>query len=94
LAGLGSAWENLAALGADADALVALLDRWRAEAVKAGQRIERTMVAFEAGAAALRLRQAAKGDSEQGFAPSANAAPRPGHLGRPRSVTDRAGPAS
>ncbi len=44
---------------------MALLDRWRAEAVKAGQRIERTEVAFEAGATALRLRRAAKRDSEQ-----------------------------
>src|SRR5258708_27146088 len=35
--------------GADADALLALLHRWRAEAVKAGGKIERIVVAFEAG---------------------------------------------
>jgi transposase len=35
--------------GADADALLALLHRWRAEAIKAGRRIDRIVVAFEAG---------------------------------------------
>jgi transposase len=35
--------------GADADALLALLHRWRAEAIKAGRKIERIVVAFEAG---------------------------------------------
>ncbi len=33
----------------EAEALVALFDRWRAEAIKAGRVIERTVVAFEAG---------------------------------------------
>jgi transposase len=41
--------EPLKQLGADAPALLALLDRWRAEAVKAGAKIERIVVAFEAG---------------------------------------------
>ena len=35
--------------GADADALLALLHRWRAEAIKAGRKIDRIVVAFEAG---------------------------------------------
>jgi transposase len=35
--------------GADEDALLALLQRWRAEAIKAGRQIERIVVAFEAG---------------------------------------------
>ena len=35
--------------GADADALLALLHRWRAEAIKAGRRIDRMVVAFGAG---------------------------------------------
>ena len=35
--------------GCDPDALLALLDRWRDEAIKAGGRIERIVVAFEAG---------------------------------------------
>jgi transposase len=35
--------------GADPDALLALLHRWRAEAIKAGGRVERIVVAFEAG---------------------------------------------
>jgi transposase len=35
--------------GADPDALLALLHRWRSEAVKAGRKIERMVVAFEAG---------------------------------------------
>ena len=35
--------------GADEEALVALLQRWRKEAVKAGHKIERIVVAFEAG---------------------------------------------
>jgi transposase len=35
--------------GADADALLALLHRWRAEAIKASRKIERIVVAFEAG---------------------------------------------
>jgi len=36
-------------LGADEDALLALLQRWRDEAVKAGRTITRIAVAFEAG---------------------------------------------
>jgi transposase len=36
-------------LGADPEALLALLERWRAEAVKAGHVIERLTVAYEAG---------------------------------------------
>lgn len=36
-------------LGADPEALRALLERWRDEAVKAGQAIERITVAYEAG---------------------------------------------
>jgi transposase len=35
--------------GADPDALLALLHRWRCEAIKAGGKIERMVVAFEAG---------------------------------------------
>ncbi len=35
--------------GADPDALLALLERWRAEAHKAGRAVERVVVAFEAG---------------------------------------------
>ena len=35
--------------GCDPDALLALLDRWRDEAIKAGGRIERIVVVFEAG---------------------------------------------
>lgn len=35
--------------GCDPDALLALLDRWRDEAIKAGGRIERIVAAFEAG---------------------------------------------
>ena len=35
--------------GPDAEALLALLHRWRDEAVKAGSKIERIVVAFEAG---------------------------------------------
>jgi transposase len=35
--------------GADADVLLALLHRWRAEATKAGRKIDRIVVAFEAG---------------------------------------------
>ena len=34
---------------ADADALVTLLHRWQAEAIKAGSKIERIVVAYEAG---------------------------------------------
>jgi transposase len=41
--------QPLKRLGADQEALVALLHRWRSEALKAGQRIERLVVAFEAG---------------------------------------------
>ncbi len=41
--------QPLKKLGADEEALVALIDRWRAEAVKAGGRIERIVVGFEAG---------------------------------------------
>lgn len=36
-------------LGADPDALLALLERWRNEAVKAGHAIDRITVAYEAG---------------------------------------------
>src|SRR5713226_8658750 len=35
--------------GPDAEALLALLHRWRNEAIKAGSKIERIVVAFEAG---------------------------------------------
>jgi transposase len=35
--------------GADPEALLALLHRWRAEAIKAGRKIDRIVVAFEAG---------------------------------------------
>src|SRR2546425_1047691 len=35
--------------GADPEALLALLDRWRHEATKAGRRIDRIVVAYEAG---------------------------------------------
>ena len=45
----GLARDPLKKQGADADALVALLHRWRDEAVKAGSQIERIVVAFEAG---------------------------------------------
>ena len=41
--------QPLKKLGADEEALVALVDRWRAEAVNAGGRIERIVVGFEAG---------------------------------------------
>jgi transposase len=41
--------QPLKKLGADEDALLALLQRWRAEAIKAGRQIERIVVAFEAG---------------------------------------------
>jgi transposase len=36
-------------LGADHDALLQLVERWRDEAIKAGRTITRTVVAFEAG---------------------------------------------
>jgi transposase len=51
VAGLAPGLERqpLKKLGADAQALLALLHRWRAEAVKAGRRIERIVVGFEAG---------------------------------------------
>ncbi len=45
----GPTRQPLKKLCCEAEALVALLDRWRGEAVKAGQVIERTVVAFEAG---------------------------------------------
>jgi len=41
--------QPLKRLGADQEALVALLHRWRSEAVKAGRRIDRIVVAMEAG---------------------------------------------
>jgi transposase len=41
--------QPLKKLGTDADALLALLHRWRAEAIKAGRKIDRIVVAFEAG---------------------------------------------
>jgi transposase len=41
--------QRLKKVGADEGALVALLHRWRAEAVKAGSKITRIAVAFEAG---------------------------------------------
>jgi len=41
--------QPLKKLSADADKLVALLERWRDEAIKAGQTINRMVVAFEAG---------------------------------------------
>ena len=41
--------QPLKKLGADADALLALLHRWRAEAIKAGRKTDRIVVAFEAG---------------------------------------------
>jgi transposase len=45
----GLARQPLKKQGADPDALLALLHRWRAEAIKAGRKIERIVVAFEAG---------------------------------------------
>jgi transposase len=45
----GLARQPLKKQGADADALLALLHRWRAEANKAGRKIDRIVVAFEAG---------------------------------------------
>jgi transposase len=45
----GLARQPLKKQGADHDALLALLHRWRAEAIKAGRKIERIVVAFEAG---------------------------------------------
>ncbi len=41
--------QPLKKLAADESALLKLLHRWREEAVKAGHRIKRTAVAFEAG---------------------------------------------
>jgi transposase len=41
--------EPLKKQGADPDALLALLHRWRAEAIKAGRKINRIVVAYEAG---------------------------------------------
>jgi transposase len=45
----GLARQPLKKLGADRDALLRLLDRWRMEAAKAGKAIKRVAVAFEAG---------------------------------------------
>lgn len=45
----GVARQPLKKQGPDSDALVALLYRWRTEAIKAGSKIERIVVAFEAG---------------------------------------------
>ena len=45
----GLARQPLKKQGADEDALLALLYRWRDEAIKAGSKIERIVVAFEAG---------------------------------------------
>ena len=36
-------------LGADHDALLQLIERWREEAIKAARTIERIVIAFEAG---------------------------------------------
>jgi len=41
--------QPLKKLAPDADAVIGLLERWRAEAVKAGRRITRVVVAYEAG---------------------------------------------
>ena len=51
MAGLvpGLARQPLKKLSADGEGLISLLERWRAEAVKKGRRIERMVVAFEAG---------------------------------------------
>src|SRR5712664_4199513 len=45
----GLARQPLKKQGADPDALLALLHRWRAEACQAGRKIDRIVVAFEAG---------------------------------------------
>src|SRR6202163_3876282 len=45
----GLARQPLKKQGADPDAVLALLHRWGAEAIKAGRKIERIVVAFEAG---------------------------------------------
>jgi transposase len=45
----GLARRPLKKQGADPDALLTLLYRWRSEAIKAGRRIDRIVVAFEAG---------------------------------------------
>lgn len=45
----GLARQPLKKQGADPDALLAVLDRWRSEAIKAGRKIDRIVVAFEAG---------------------------------------------
>jgi transposase len=45
----GLARQPLKKQGADPDALLALLHRWRSEAIKAGRKIDRIVVAFEAG---------------------------------------------
>ena len=47
--------QPLKKLAADEIALLKLLHRWREEAEKAGRRIERTAVAFEAGRDAHRI---------------------------------------
>ena len=51
IAGLvpGLARQPLKKQGPDADALLALLYRWRGEAIKAGSEVKRIVVAFEAG---------------------------------------------
>ena len=41
--------QPLKKLGPDPDALLRLVERWRDEAVKAGKRIERIALAYEAG---------------------------------------------
>jgi len=41
--------QPLKKLGADRQALVGLLHRWRAEAIEAGHQVERLVIAFEAG---------------------------------------------
>src|ERR1700693_2057609 len=45
----GLARQPLKKQGADPDAFLALLHRWRSEAIKAGRKIDRIVVAFEAG---------------------------------------------
>jgi transposase len=81
----GLAGQRLKKLGADENALLTLLRRWQAEATKAGSKIERIAVAFEAGRDGFWLARWLRARGIEAYVIHPNSIPVPREHRRPKS---------
>jgi transposase len=81
----GLAGQRLKKLGADENALLTLLHRWQAEATKAGSKIERIALAFEAGRDGFWLARWLRARGIEAYVIHPNSIPVPREHRRPKS---------